>query len=119
MILKKQEAMGPHFSGKLPKQEKSRVVPVEQGMIPIAEEISISYLIIQHKKELLDSRKSLKAVIKETLDSEFLKMLESCLFVPFLQDEMLKTCVVPKSASGDMDDKYSYVPNVDDANFLI
>ena len=46
MILKKQEAMGPHFSGKLPKQEKSRVVPVEQGMIPIAEEISISYLII-------------------------------------------------------------------------
>lgn len=87
------------------------MVPIEQGMIPIAEELSISYIIVQHKKEMLDSTLSLKQVIKETLDKEFLKTLRGCLFVPLLHDDTPVNCVIPKSKQDQL--KQMFLPDPD------
>jgi len=47
MILKKQQAIGGKYGqGRVPHSRTSNVVPVEQGIMPLSEEISISYLII-------------------------------------------------------------------------
>ena len=92
MILKRQQALGASAKqGRIPNHStkpstSSKLVPIEQGMIPIAEEISISYIIVQHKKEMLDTNLNFKTVLNETLDDEFMTMLQSCLFVPFLHE---------------------------------
>jgi len=46
---------------------------------------------------MLDQNFNLKTVLKETLDTEFLKMLHSCLFVPFLHQETPQKCHIPKN----------------------
>lgn len=69
MILKKQQATKVNLvSSIMFRHSVNKMVPIEQGMIPMAEELSISYIIVQHKKEILDSNMTLKQVIKETLD---------------------------------------------------
>ena len=109
MILKKQQK-GCHSGSS---------VPLDDGRLhlPLADEISISYLIIQHKKEMLDQNLSLQTVVKETLDAEFLKMLQGCIFVPFLHEETPQKTVIPMDSTPA--DKWSFVPNPDEANFML
>lgn len=112
MILKKQQATKVNMvSSILFRHSVQKMVPIEQGMIPIAEELSISYIIVQHKKEMLDSTLSLKQVIKETLDKEFLKTLRGCLFVPLLHDDTPVNCVIPKSKQDQL--KQMFLPDPD------
>ena len=62
----------------------------------ISEELSLSCLVAQHRKEMLDRRFNLKQAVKETLDSQFEKMLLSCVFVPLLHREVSLSSVIPK-----------------------
>ena len=59
MILRKHQALG-HNAMSMP---QSKVIPIEQGLIPIADEISVSYLIVHHKKEILDANLSYHTMI--------------------------------------------------------
>lgn len=46
---------------------------------------------------MLDRRFNLKQAVKETLDSQFEKMLLSCVFVPLLHREVSLSSVIPKA----------------------
>jgi hypothetical protein len=115
MILKKQQTR--RGTGRVPMSKVTATVPIEQGMIPLSEEISISYLIIQHKKEMLDQNFPLQTVVKETLDAEFVKMLHGCLFVPFLHEDTPQKCVIPMDK--EPSDKHAFVANWEEANFVL
>ena len=92
-------------------------MPIEQGVMPLSEEISVSYLIIQHKKEMLDQNFPFKTVLAETLDAEFVKMLHGCIFVPFLNAETPQKCVIPLNR--EKADKYAFVPGDDEVKYML
>jgi hypothetical protein len=52
--------------------------------------LSVTFLVKQHKAEILDNADSLKAVLAKTFNREFLNMLQVCVFVPFLHPETPK-----------------------------
>jgi len=120
MILKKQQSLRPNGQGRstgIPHSRTKNMVPIEQGMMPLSEEISVSYLIIQHKKEMLDQNLPFRTVLAETLDAEFVKMLYGCLFVPFLHEETPQKCVIPLNRESA--DKYAFVPSEDEVKYML
>lgn len=61
--------------------------------------VAVSFLIKQHKIEILDNESlSFHDVISETFNKEFMNMLQVCIFVPFLHVETPKPHNVPKVA---------------------
>ena len=57
----------------------------------ISNGIAVSFLINQHKIEILDNRSmAFSDMIGETFNKEFLNMLQVCIFVPFLHAETPK-----------------------------
>ena len=57
----------------------------------ISNGIAVSFLINQHKIEILDNRSmAFSDMIGETFNKEFLNMLQVCIFVPFLHPETPK-----------------------------
>lgn len=50
-------------------------------------DIQISYLVIQHKREVLDRIYDFNAVIKETFSHEFMKMFKETIFTPLMHEE--------------------------------
>ena len=59
--------------------------------------MAVSFLIKQHKLEILDSGEmDYGDMVRETFNSEFMNMLQVCIFVPFLHVETPKPCNVPK-----------------------
>ena len=50
-------------------------------------EEDVSYLVRQHKLEILDGRLSYQAVMRETINDAFTEMLQMSLFVPLLHPE--------------------------------
>ena len=61
---------------------------VEQNVLKSG--LAVSFLVRQHKLEMLDHPYSLKTVLKETAKEDFLNMLQVCIFVPFLHNETPK-----------------------------
>lgn len=57
-----------------------------ENRLPNATEFGISYLVVQHKKEVIDVYQDYHRVLKETFSAEFLSMLRMCLFVPFIHE---------------------------------
>ena len=61
--------------------------------------VAVSFLIKQHKLEILDSESmSFSEMAQETFNKEFMNMLQVCIFVPFLHVETPKPQNVPKMA---------------------
>lgn len=89
-------------------------VAQEVSVFPIADEICVSYLILSHKREMLDSDIPLGVVIRETLDKDFIQMLENSVLLPLLHPDTPKTFVVPKSKKPF--EKYSFVPDLKEVN---
>ena len=58
--------------------------------------VAVSFLISQHKREILNQNMPYKQVLKQTFNREFLNMLQVCIFVPFLHSETPKPGNVPK-----------------------
>jgi hypothetical protein len=52
--------------------------------------VAVSFLISQHKREILNQGCSFKSVLKQTFNKEFMNMLQVCIFVPFLHSETPK-----------------------------
>ena len=52
--------------------------------------LSISFLVIQHKKEIIDQLQRMDQVINETLNPHFMRMVCTSLFVPFLHSDTPK-----------------------------
>ena len=57
-----------------------------ENRLPHNTELGISYLVVQHKKEVIDVHQDYHRVLKETFNAEFLNMLRMCLFVPFIHE---------------------------------
>ena len=57
-----------------------------ENRLPPTTEFGISYLVVQHKKEVIDVHEDYHRVLKETFSAEFLNMLRMCLFVPFIHE---------------------------------
>jgi hypothetical protein len=57
---------------------------------------TISYLVRQHKEEILDKSESLKDAMSSTMSPQFTNMLQICIFVPFLHPETPKPQSIPK-----------------------
>lgn len=64
----------------------------------IPHELSISFLVIQHKQEVLDQMFDLDQVLKETLNKGFMEMIMVAIFEPLLQNNVpdLNTVTQPK-----------------------
>lgn len=60
--------------------------------------VAVSFLINQHKLEILDTENEFRYVLKQTFNREFMNMLQVCIFVPFLHAETPKPINVPKTA---------------------
>lgn len=50
-------------------------------------EIAISFLVVQHKTEILDKLSDYKQILNVTFSEEFMNMVQMCSFVPFLHPE--------------------------------
>jgi len=53
-------------------------------------DISLSYLVVQHKKEIIDELDDLNEIVKETLNPHFVKMISSSIFISFLHEDTPK-----------------------------
>jgi hypothetical protein len=49
-------------------------------------EISVAYLVIQHKKEILEGQCDFAKAMKELFDAEFRNMLTGCIFETMLHE---------------------------------
>lgn len=58
--------------------------------------VAISYLINQHRKEILDVNSDINQVLKLSFNTEFQNMIQVCIFVPFLHEETPKPVNVNK-----------------------
>ena len=59
--------------------------------------VAVSFLIKQHKLEILDNESiDYFETVNETFNKEFMNMLQVCIFVPFLHEETPKPQNVPK-----------------------
>jgi hypothetical protein len=58
-------------------------------------EISVAYLVIQHKKEILENTFDFKHVLKESFNAEFVKMLTGCIFDTMLHAQCPEVSQVP------------------------
>ena len=59
--------------------------------------MAVSFLIKQHKLEILDSETmDFNEMVSETFNKEFMNMLQVCIFVPFLHVETPKPQNVQK-----------------------
>mmetsp|Transcript_39953 Transcript_39953/g.61124 ORF Transcript_39953/g.61124 Transcript_39953/m.61124 type:complete len:121 (-) Transcript_39953:448-810(-) len=50
----------------------------------LEESITVSFLVVQHKKEILDSIYDIREALRETLNEGFARMLNSCVFESFM-----------------------------------
>lgn len=50
-------------------------------------DISVSYLVVQHKKEMLEGAFDIKNILKQSFNAEFVYMLSNCMFEPLLSSE--------------------------------
>ena len=51
------------------------------------EELNVSFLVMQHKKEVLDVNSDLQTILSITFDREFIDMLKICMFIPFISND--------------------------------
>ena len=61
--------------------------------------VAVSFLINQHKIEILDTNQDFGQVLKQTFNREFMNMLQVCIFVPFLHSDTPKPLNVPKTVA--------------------
>jgi hypothetical protein len=60
-------------------------------------QIALSYLVSQHKREILDTGADFAKVTELSFNKEFQNMILVCIFVPFLHEETPKPANVQKS----------------------
>ena len=60
-------------------------------------EIAISFLVVQHKTEILDKLSDYKQILEVTFSDEFMNMVQMCSFVPFLHPDTPRPQRIPKS----------------------
>lgn len=75
-----------------------RDLELSLGLNSDGEPITFSFLVAQHKQEILDVFQSYSECIKLSFNSEFQNMVQVCIFVPFLHEDTPKPVVVPKIA---------------------
>jgi len=77
-------------------------------------EIQISYLVIQHKREVLDRVYSLDKVIKETFSEEFMSMFVDSIFTPLMHEETPDLSLFPIKKESTVIEKGDLTPKVND-----
>lgn len=70
-------------------------------------ELGISFLIVQHKQEVIDVHRNYASVLNETFSEEFTNMLQMCFFVPFLHEN------TPKPGNIPQDDNENFLPDTE------
>lgn len=82
-----------------------RMDPVDEGR-----DISISFLVVSHKRELLDQSCDPRMIVKQTLNEHFLSMLASTYFGPFMHPEAPKSGSFPSKKST-IDEQIDFLPD--------
>ena len=103
-IIKKNQVQAPFFSRRIiysrsgvRKESPSLQAHLDQDEITetLLTEISVAYLVIQHKKEILEGTFDFNHVIKESFNAEFIKMQSSCIFDTMLHPQCPEISQVP------------------------
>ena len=82
------------------------------------DETSISFLIVQHKTEILDVILDYQEVLSETFSDEFISMIRTSIFLPLLPPDAPEPTNVPPTHA-DYVDRNSFLPyNQDVKAFL-
>ena len=84
-IIKRNQSQAPFFSRRIIYSRsgvRKENPSLDQNDITetLLTEISVAYLVIQHKKEILEENFDFNYVIKESFNAEFIKMQSGCIF---------------------------------------
>ena len=90
------------------KDQIQKMKDIEDRMPSTMNDFGISYLVVQHKKEVIDVQCDYNAVLRETFSLEFMSMLRMCLFVPFIHDGTPLPENIPIRKDG------GYLPDIED-----
>jgi len=59
--------------------------------------LSLTFLVTQHKKEIIDREPFLEDVLRLSFTKEFMSMFQGCVFIPFFHRETPKPFKIPQS----------------------
>lgn len=89
------------------KDQIQKIREIEKRL-PNTQEFGIAYLVVQHKKEVIDVHQDYHRVLRETFSVEFLNMLRMCLFVPFIHESTPLPENIPACGDG------KYLPDIEE-----
>lgn len=82
-------------------------------------EISVAYLVIQHKKEILEGSFDFNYVVKETFSSEFINVLSRCIFDSMLHPQCPEVAQVPPMKKHQAESSGGFLTNFDSVSNVI
>ena len=90
-----------------------QIIKLKLGIQNTKDGNNLPYLIAQHKLEILDVHTDLNMVLKKTFNEEFIQMLQTVAFVPFLHEKTPRPEKTPKSQEMILKEKYCWIPETD------
>jgi hypothetical protein len=75
------------------------------------QEMQIPYLLSQHCQEIIFTENDYRRIIVRSFSTEFIELLQTCIFIPFINENTPKPYNLPKTEERVLKDKkFSWLP---------